>query len=471
MRPVHPELQAAFDWIEAHRDEAIADLQRLVQQKSVSAQNIGLEACAQQVVELMHADGLPATAYPTDGGPPCVIGHLPSRSSSKTLLAYAHYDVQPEEPVDKWSYPPYGGVIDRGRLWGRGATDNKSGVLAFIKGAKAWLQTRGDLPVGVKFLTEGEEEIGSIHLGPLVAAHPELVRADAMHCLDGGVDPSSLVPDIDLGLKSVLFVELVARGANADIHSLNAPLLPSPAWDLVRALNTLMDDQRRILVDGWYEGLWELGKEEYDQLEANAARLDLSKLRAEWGIQEFALGRDGVEALRARAYEPTCNIAGLTAGYQGAGSKTIVPNEARAKLDLRLPPLIDPTRAIEKLRRLLVERGFGHIELIIRGGTPEPPYKISVKEEISQAIVRAAEQVFGAPPVINGVSAEGTILKHVWMPTVLTGFAQPDCNLHAPDESIDLEHYIKGIRYAAAILWEYGQLQPTPPDLPTGTLP
>jgi acetylornithine deacetylase/succinyl-diaminopimelate desuccinylase-like protein len=469
MRPVHPELQAAFDWIEAHRDEAIADLQRLVQQKSVSAQNIGLEACAQQVVELMHADGLPATAYPTDGGPPCVIGHLPSRSSSKTLLAYAHYDVQPEEPVDKWSYPPYGGVIDRGRLWGRGATDNKSGVLAFIKGAKAWLQTRGDLPVGVKFLTEGEEEIGSIHLGPLVAAHPELVRADAMHCLDGGVDPSSLVPDIDLGLKSVLFVELVARGANADIHSLNAPLLPSPAWDLVRALNTLMDDQRRILVDGWYEGLWELGKEEYDQLEANAARLDLSKLRAEWGIQEFALGRDGVEALRARAYEPTCNIAGLTAGYQGAGSKTIVPNEARAKLDLRLPPLIDPTRAIEKLRRHLVERGFGHIELIIRGGTPEPPYKISVKEEISQAIVRAAEQVFGAPPVINGVSAEGTILKHVWMPTVLTGFAQPDCNLHAPDESIDLEHYIKGIRYAAAILWEYGQL--APPDLQTGTLP
>ena len=384
MRPVHPELQAAFDWIEAHRDEAIADLQRLVQQKSVSAQNIGLEECAQQVVELMHADGLPATAYPTDGGPPCVIGHLPSRSSSKTLLAYAHYDVQPEEPVDKWSYPPYGGVIDRGRLWGRGATDNKSGVLAFIKGAKAWLQTRGDLPVGVKFLTEGEEEIGSIHLGPLVAAHPELVRADAMHCLDGGVDPSSLVPDIDLGLKSVLFVELVARGANADIHSLNAPLLPSPAWDLVRALNTLMDDQRRILVDGWYEGLWELGEEEYEQLEANAARLDLSKLRAEWGITEFALGRDGVEALRARAYEPTCNIAGLTAGYQGPGSKTIVPNEARAKLDLRLPPLIDPARAIEKLRRHLVERGFGHIELILRGGTPEPPYKISVKEWVEK---------------------------------------------------------------------------------------
>ncbi len=459
MSDIAPELRAAFAWIDEHVDEAIADLQKLVQQPSISAQGIGLDECAHLVVEMMHADGLPATAYELEGGPPCVIGHVPSGSSSKTLLAYAHYDVQPPEPVEKWTYPPFGAAVDKGRLWGRGATDNKSGVLAFMKGAKAWLQTRGELPVGVKFFTEGEEEIGSIHLGPFIEANPELVRADAMHCLDGGVDPSAMTPDIDLGLKSVLFIELVARGANADIHSLNAPLVPQPAWELVRALNTLVDANRRILIDGWYEGLWELGEEELEQLEANASRLDLNKLKQEWGIEEFALGRDGVEAIKARAYEPTCNIAGLTSGYQGPGSKTIVPNEARAKLDMRLPPLIDPAKAIEKLKRHLVEHGFGHIEVIIRGGTPEPPYKISVKEDISQAVIRAATTVFGKPPVINGVSAEGTILKHVWMPTVLTGFAQPDCNLHAPDESIDLEHYIKGIKYAAAIMWEYGQME------------
>mgnify|MGYP000983958655 FL=1 len=459
MTDIAPELRAAFAWIDEHVDEAIADLQKLVQQPSISAQGIGLDECADLVVEMMHADGLPATAYELEGGPPCVIGHVPSASSSKTLLAYAHYDVQPPEPVEKWTYPPFGAAVDKGRLWGRGATDNKSGVLAFMKGAKAWLQTRGELPVGVKFFTEGEEEIGSIHLGPFIEANPELVRADAMHCLDGGVDPSAMTPDIDLGLKSVLFIELVARGANADIHSLNAPLVPQPAWELVRALNTLVDANRRILIDGWYEGLWELGEEELEQLEANASRLDLNKLKQEWGIEKFALGRDGVEAIKARAYEPTCNIAGLTSGYQGPGSKTIVPNEARAKLDMRLPPLIDPAKAIDKLKRHLVEHGFGHIEVIIRGGTPEPPYKISVKEDISQAVIRAATTVFGKPPVINGVSAEGTILKHVWMPTVLTGFAQPDCNLHAPDESIDLEHYIKGIKYAAAIMWEYGQME------------
>ncbi len=456
MSTVPPALQSVFDWIDAHREEAIVDLQRLVRQPSVSAQKIGLEECAQLTVELMHGDGLDATAYPTPGGPPCVIGYLPGPSGAKTLLAYAHYDVQPVEPVEKWTYPPYSAQLAGGRLWGRGATDNKSGLLAFVKAAKAWLQTAGGPPVNVKFIFEGEEEIGSVHLGPFIEANPELVRADAMHCLDGGVHPSAMVPDIDLGLKSVLFVELVARGANADIHSLNAPLLPQPAWDLVRALNTLVDENRRVLIDGWYEGLWELGDEEMEQLEANARRLDLNSLKEEWGIEEFALGREGVEALRARAYEPTCNIAGLTSGYQGAGSKTIVPNEARAKLDMRLPPLIDPQKAVARLRQHLIDHGFGHIEVELLAGMPEPPYKISVKEDISQAVIRAATLVFGAPPVINGVSAEGTILKHVWMPTVLTGFAQPDCNLHAPDESIDLEHYIKGIKYAAAIMWEYG---------------
>ena len=374
------------------------------------------------------------------------------------MLAYAHYDVQPVEPIEAWTYPPYEGRVADGRLWGRGATDNKSGVMAFVKAAKAWLETAGEPPINVKFITEGEEEIGSIHLGPFIQAHPELVRADAMHCLDGGVDASMLVPEVELGLKSVLYFELIARGANSDIHSLNAPLVPQPAWDLVRALNTLVDANRRILIEGWYDELIKLGEEEIEQLEANAARLDLDSLKQEWGIEEFALGRTGFEALKARAYEPTCNIAGLTSGYQGPGSKTIVPNEARAKIDMRLPPYIDPTKAVERLRHHLSKHGFGHLEVRVEGGIPEPPYKISVKEDISQAVIKAAELVFGAPPVVNGVSAEGTILKYVWMPTVLTGFAQPDCNLHAPNESIDLDHYIKGIKYAAAIMWEYGQI-------------
>ncbi|MBI9044155.1 MAG: M20/M25/M40 family metallo-hydrolase [Anaerolineaceae bacterium] len=456
-KQVPEELQKVFDWIDGHRDEAIADLQKLVQQPSISSQNVGLEECADLLVEMMHTDGLDAKVYPLEQGPPVVIGMMPSKQTEKVLLTYAHYDVQPPEPLEKWTHEPFGGEIADGKMWGRGATDNKGGVLAIQKAAKAWLQVHDDLPVGLRFFIEGEEEIGSLNLGPFVMEHPELFEANAMHCLDGGLNASELTPDIDLGLKSVMYVELIARGAKTDVHSLNAPLVPQPAWELVRALNSLVGADRRIKIKDWYEGLWELGEEEMQQLEENERRLDLDKLKEELGVDEFALGREGIEALKARAYEPTCNICGLTSGYQGPGGKTIVPNEARAKIDFRLPPLLNPENCLKRLRKHLDENGFENIEIDNGGRIPEPPYKISVKEDISQSIIAAAELVYGKSPVVNGVSAEGTILKHVWMPTVLTGFAEPDCNLHAPDENIGLDSYIKGIKYAAAIFWMYGK--------------
>jgi len=278
-----------------------------------------------------------------------------------------------------------------------------------------------------------------------------------MHCLDGPVDASTGLPDVDLGLKSVLFVELIARGANTDVHSLYFPLLPAPVWDLVRALNTIMDENRRILIDGWYDDLYALQDEDYAQLEDKLRRVDLDDLKREWGIDQFALGRDGIDALKARAYEPTANIAGIVGGYTGPGSKTIVPNEARAKMDFRLPPHLDPQQAIQKLQRHLERHGFGHIEVRFEASA-EPPYKISVKESMAQAIIAAATKLYGQPPIVNGVSAEGTILKHVWIPCVLTGFASPGANLHAPDENIRIDHYIRGIKYAATIMEEFGRM-------------
>ena len=446
-----------FAYIDAHADEAVRDLQAFVQQPSVSAQGVGLEACAELVQEMMVRDGLDARRYDLDGGPPVIFGHMTSAAAKKTMLCYSHYDVQPPEPLEAWSHGgPWSGEIVDGVLYGRGATDNKSGVLAFNKAAKAFLAVRGELPVNLKFIIEGEEEIGSLHLGPWVEKHKALLEADGMHCLDGSVDTATGLPDVDLGLKSVLFVELVAKGANSDVHSLNFPLLPAPAWDLVHALGTLMDRERRILIDGWYDGLYELQDEDEQQLEEKARRVDLNKLKAEWGVTEFALHRDGVDAIRARAYEPTANIAGLIGGYTGPGSKTIVPNEARVKMDFRLIPNLQPDAALAKLKAHLGKHGFGHLE-VKSEARAEPPYKISVKESMAQAVIKAATVVYGEVPIVNGVSAEGTILKHVWIPCVLTGFANPGANLHAPDENITVEAYLKGIKYAAAIMEEFGR--------------
>lgn len=448
-------MQDVFEYIDAHADEYVRDLQTLVRQPSISAQGFGLRECALLVLDMMRRDGLDANLHELDGGPPVIVGHMTTPRSGKTMLCYSHYDVQPPEPIEAWSHGgPWSGAVVDGVLYGRGSTDNKSGILAFNKAAQAFLKVRGELPVNLKFIIEGEEEIGSIHLGPWVERNADLIRADGMHCLDGSVDTSTGLPDVDLGLKSVLFVEFIARGARADIHSLNFPLVPAPAWDLIRALNTIMDENRRILIEGWYEGLYELQEEDYQQLEEKLRRVDLNAMKAEWGIESFALGRDGVDAIRARAYEPTANIAGLVAGYTGPGSKTIVPNEARAKMDFRLIPMLDPEKAAQKLRAHLDRHGFAHIEIQTR--TAEPPYKISVKEPMAQAVIAAATKVYGELPIVNGVSAEGTILKHVWIPCVLTGFANPGANLHAPDENIRIDHYIRGIKYAAAIMEEFG---------------
>ena len=450
-------LQPIFDWIDANADAIVADLQTFVQQPSISAQNVGLRECAGLVRRMMHDDGLPAEFHELDAGPPVVFGHLQAKRPTKTLLCYSHYDVQPPEPIDAWTHGgPWSGAVVDGFLYGRGATDNKSGVLAFNKAAKAFLAVRGEVPVNLKFLIEGEEEIGSPNLAAWAERNKDLLAADGMHCLDGSVEAGTDVPDVSLGLKSVLFVELIARGAKTDIHSLNFPLAPAPVWDLIRALNTLMDENRRILIEDWDEGIWQLGPDDEQQLRDKADRVDLQAMKDEWGISEFALGRDGIDAIRARTYEPTANIQGIVAGYTGPGTKTIVPCEARARLDFRLIPNIQPDAAIAKLKAHLVKHGFGHLEVKAFDGA-EPPYKISVKEDISQAIIAAATEVYGELPVVNGVSAEGAILRHVWIPCVLTGFANTGANLHAPDENIEISRFIRGIKYAAAIMEHFGR--------------
>ena len=451
------DMKEIYDYIDAHADEFVADLQSFVRQPSISAQDIGLRECAELLRDMMHKDGLPAEFHELREGPPVVFGEIKSKSSSKSMLCYSHYDVQPPEPIEAWTHGgPWSAEIVDGVLYGRGATDNKSGVMAFNKAAKAFLAVRGDVPVGLKLLIEGEEEIGSPNLGPWAEQNKELLAADGMHCLDGSLEVGPDVPDVSLGLKSVLFVELVARGARTDVHSLNFPLVPNPVWDLVHCLATIMDRDRNILIDDWAEGIYIPDEDHEGFLADKAARIDFDMLKEELGVENFVLNREGVDAVRARTYEPTANIQGIVGGYTGKGTKTIVPAEARVRMDFRLIPNIQPDAAAKKLRDHIAAQGFDNIE-VRTFERAEEPYKISAKEDISEAIIAAAHEVYGEPPIVNGVSAEGAILRHVWIPCVLTGFANPGCNLHAPDENVHVDKYIQGIKYAAAIMEHFGK--------------
>lgn len=448
-------------YIEAHHDEAVEDLQRFLRQPSISAQGVGLEACAELLRDMMVRDGIEDTQImPTDGGPPVVVGRLMNPKAQKTLLCYGHYDVQPPEPLELWHSDPFAAEIRDGVIYARGATDNKSGCMAFIKAAKAYLQTEGAPPVNLVFLFEGEEEVGSPHLEDFVFEHKELLACDASIGLDGGVNRTSLKPEVHLGIKAILYVELRIRGLNTDMWSGRAQMVKSPVWRLVQALSSIFDpDTGAIKIKGWYDDLLEPDEDDMRFLAEEAEFFYREEFKRQLGIRHLAAD-DDIELLKRAHYGASANICGLQAGYVGAGSKTIVPGEAMAKLDFRCPPNLEPSEQFEKLKTHLLEHGFDDIEVILHNARKNP-YKVSSREAISQATFRAAEQVFGTQPVVHGVSIQGLIMLHIPHPAVLSGFGAPDNNLHAPNENMPVARYLQGIQYAALIMREYADAPET----------
>ena len=450
-------MQDVIDYIRAHQEESVEDLRTLLRQPSISAQKIGLEPCARLLRDLMVEDGITDTQIlPTDGGPEVVVARITNPSATKTLLCYGHYDVQPPEPVEKWHSDPFGAEIKDGIIYARGATDNKSGCMAFVKAAKAYLNTRGAPPVNLTFLFEGEEEIGSPHLEDFVYKHKDLLQCDASIGLDGGVNRTSLKPEVHLGIKAILYVELRIKGLKTDIWSGRAQTVKSPVWRLIQALTTIFDqDTGQVLIDGWYDDWLEPDEDDLRFLREEAKAFDREEYIRQLGATHLST-EDDLELLKRAHYGASANICGLQAGYTGEGSKTIVPAEAMAKLDFRCPPKLEPSVQFEKLKSHLVKHGFDDIEVILHNARKNP-YKTPAREAISQATFRAAEQVFGTQPVVHGVSIQGIIMLAIPHPAVLSGFGAPDNNLHAPNENMPVDRYIQGIEYAAAIFEEYGK--------------
>ncbi|UCH27456.1 MAG: M20/M25/M40 family metallo-hydrolase [Trueperaceae bacterium] len=448
-------MQTVLDFIRTHRDEAVRDLQTLLRQPSISAQKVGLEDCARLLKDQMVRDGIADTQIlPTDGGPEVVVGRLLNPDAKHTLLCYGHYDVQPPEPIEAWDSDPFAAEIRNGVIYARGATDNKSGCLAFVKAAKAFMAVRGAPPVNLVFLFEGEEEVGSPHLEDFVLKHHDLLRCDASIGLDGGVHRTSLKPEVQLGIKAILYVELRVRGLKTDIWSGRAQTVKSPVWRLIQALAGIFDpDSGQVLIDGWYDDWLEPEEDDVRFLHDEARTFDMEAYRQQLGATHLSTS-DPIELLKRAHYGASANICGIQAGYTGSGGKTIVPAEAMAKLDFRCPPRLEPERQLEKLRSHLLQRGFDDIELTVHTARKNP-YKVSSREAISRATFRAAERVFGTQPVVYGVSIQGIIMLHIPHPAVLSGFGAPENNLHAPNENMPVDRYIQGIEYAATIMEEY----------------
>ncbi len=452
-----PVIDDVLSHIAAHQDIAVAQLQTLLRQRSISAQGVGLDECAELLKQQMLDSGIAdTTILPTDGGPPVVVGHLTNPDARRTLLCYGHYDVQPPEPLDLWHSDPFGAEIRDGVIYARGATDNKSGVLAFVKAAEAFRSVAGAPPVNLVFLFEGEEEIGSPHLEEFVERHKATLSCDASIGLDGGVNRTSLKPEIHLGIKAILYVELRIRGLKSDIWSGRAQTVKSPVWRLVHALASIFDPETgRVLIDGWYDDWIPPDADDERFLKEELGFFDRAEYIRQLGATHLSTD-DDLDLLRRTHFGASANICGLSAGYTGEGSKTIVPAQAMAKLDFRCPPRLEPAVQLEKLKRHLADRGYDDIEILVHTARKNP-YKTGANEAISRATIAAAEKVFGTQPLVQGVSIQGIIMLSIPHPAVLSGFGAPDNNLHAPNENMPIERYMQGIAYAARIMDEYAK--------------
>jgi len=449
-------LEEVYTYIDSHAENFVNDLVKLVKQPSVSAKGEGIEACAKLVEEMMREIGFSTKIFVGEKGNPVVYGEKPSQKSRKTLLFYDHYDVQPPEPLEKWAYEPFSGKIVDGKVYGRGASDNKGNFVSRLKAVQTLLDTVGDVPVNIKFFVDGEEEVGSPNLAPIIKKYKESFSADAAIWEFGGTDRRGR-PHLYLGLKGVLSVELRAKSASKDVHSANAPLIPNPAWRLVWALSLLKDRDEKVLIEDFYENVMSPSPEEMDSL--REIPFEEKETKKELKLKKFLHDKSGLEALKALLYQPTCTINGFLSGYTGEGSKTVLPHEAQAKLDFRLVPNQNSNEIYAKLVKHLKKHSFGDLEIIKHGSTE--PTKTPINDPFVKVVAKTAEKVYGKNAVIYPLSA-GSGPMHLFRnflgyPIVSVGCSHPEANTHAPNENLKIDSFIKGTKFIATLIMDFAK--------------
>lgn len=444
--------------LRAHRERHLEELKDFVRIPSISAKSEHKEdvrRAAEWVAAQMLAAGLQKAELHPTAGHPIVVGEWRGAPGAPTLIVYGHYDVQPAEPLDEWSSPPFEPTIRDGKLFARGAVDDKGQVFMYLKAVEAHMAARGKLPVNVVFVVEGEEEIGSPNLEPFLEQNQQLLGCDAVLISDTGMFAPGL-PSITKGLRGLAYMEIRVQGARSDLHSGSyGGAVVNPANALAKIIAQLHDEQGRVTVPGFYDEVMEIPAAEREQI----AGLPHSEqeLRAEVGSPALG-GEQGYNALERIWARPTLDVNGLLSGYTGEGAKTVLPARAMAKVSMRLVPdqrHLDIEQKFVDYVKSLAPPGVTVEVEALHGGEPwyaDPEHPIFDKASA------ALQSAFGKPPVfireggsIPIVRAFQTILH---TPVVLMGFALPGCNAHAPDEWFSLDNFARGTEAIATFFDE-----------------
>ncbi|TLS38701.1 M20/M25/M40 family metallo-hydrolase [Pseudalkalibacillus caeni] len=448
-------MKDVYEYIDKHQDQYIEWLQELCRIPSVAAQNRGMQEAADKVAEYLKEKVNGKAELVSTAGFPVVYGKLAGKKE-KTLSFYNHYDVQPEDPLELWNYPPFEADIENGKMYARGVADNKGNLVARIAAVHAYQQVRGELPLNIKFIVEGEEEIGSVNLEGFGEENEDLIKADG--CIwEFGYRNADGRQQVSLGVKGMAYVELVCRGANTDMHSANAAVIENPAWRLIWALSTLKDKNEHVQIEGFYDKVLSLTKEEEEAI--NQLIYSEEEMLEQLELQSFLLNLNGDELKEKLIFQPTCNICGIESGYTGEGSKTVLPSEARAKLDFRLVPDQDPHEIVSLLRNHLDKHGFEDIEIIKMG--MEKPAKTPFDDPLAESVISSTKQVSNLEPTVMPMSP-GTgpmyeLCQKFGIPSVSVGVGNFESNNHAPNENINIEDYVDGIKLIATVLEDYAK--------------
>jgi acetylornithine deacetylase/succinyl-diaminopimelate desuccinylase-like protein len=443
-------------YLDSHADRFEEELCELLRIPSVSADPDCREATGRAgdwVAEQFRRLQFATEVIPTQGHP-LVFAQSPPVANAVTALVYGHYDVQPADPLDKWTSPPFEPTRRDGNIYARGAADDKGQMLTHIKSAEAWLKVQGRLPVNLKFLIEGEEEVGSQNLERFIAQNAERLACDCVVISDGAqFGPGQ--PAINYGLRGIAYYELRLSGPNRDLHSGTfGGSVTNPANALVAMLAALIDRRGRVQIPGFYDDVVPLSERE--QKEFASLPFDEQEYLVQLGVED-AVGEEGYSILQRRWARPTYDLNGLWSGYQGEGAKTVLPAAAGAKFSFRLVPNQDPEKITADLKRKLAELCPPGIKMELVEYYRGPAVLIPLDSPYVAAAARAIEHAFGRPPVFTreggSIPIVTTFHDALKVDTLLLGWGQDDDNTHSPNEKFSLADFHRGIK-ASARLWK-----------------
>jgi acetylornithine deacetylase/succinyl-diaminopimelate desuccinylase-like protein len=446
-----------IDFINVNREKYLDELKALLAIPSVSAlpqHADDVKRCAAWCAEEMKRIGLQNVRLIDTPGNPVVYGDWMGAPGAPTMLFYGHYDVQPVDPLDLWESPPFEATIRDGEIYARGSADDKGQVFMHFKAVEAHVRQNGRLPINMRFMLEGEEEVGSLHLDDFVRAHKADLKADVVVISDSGMFDRG-VPSMCYGLRGLVYFQIDLRGSSTDLHSgMFGGAVANPALVLTQILAQMKDRGGRIKIPGFYDKVRPLEEAER-QAWANLP-FNEKKYRKDFGIPKV-FGESGYTTLERTWARPTFEINGLLSGFTGEGAKTVLPAVAMAKVSMRLVPDQDPETIMNQFEDYVRKIAPKTVELKITRMQGGKPWMTSFDNPFVQAASRAIERGFGRAPVFTreggSIPVVSTFQEELGLPSVLFGVGLPDENAHAPNEKLDISNFHNGI-IAAAYLYD-----------------